>query len=525
MKKIRQLAVTGLLVSTVSLSLPLPADMVGPVVDNAAIASDSQAALSKKASATNSACDGSVAEEMLCLTLQHRFNGGEPIPSETIAIPFEKVDENPLVLLAELKKHFSKHLEKHEKPLEIDTTLDFLLSPKQLRDLGRWPAVSIKTLVDSKGSGKSDVVFPAYRREMPAKSGKGLIDWKGLTAQFTFTEPFENLTVALNTAGLTLEKPGEMTLSFGQTTFNGAFDADLKPTEIDLNLPSFAFQDDEGSVNANNLIFKLNIEKTSKGVGLDDLEVKVGHVDVSQLEEGFQISLDDLALTTDAESQGDVLNYTVGGQIGKITLPKEMTGNLEINSVAGNLAFQQIDEAAWLALQNATPELTGESQSDNSITSLLMFGKFMEQAPKFVPKSPQMALTQFVIETSQGPLKADVSLGIDGNKVISLDNPLFIISALWANVDFSIDKRLLNLIVEMMITHEMQESLAGKAMSEAELAKIKAMTMQEFPFNLLVEGEPNNDKKLVADLKEGMLTLNGQQIPLFQLLFSLLETQ
>jgi len=238
MKKIRQLAITSLLVSTVSISLPVSADIA----------------------TTNSGCEtGSLSDEMLCLSLQHRFNGGEPQKSETIAIPFKEFNKNPLVLLAELKKHFSPHLKKHEKPLEIDTTLDFVLSPELLRDFGRWPSVSIKTLVDSKGVGKSDVVFPAYRREVPAKSGKALIDWKGLTAQFTFTGQFENLTVASNTAGLLVEKPGEMRLSFGQSTFNGAFDANLEPTEIDLNLPSFAFQDDAGSVKANNLIFKLNM--------------------------------------------------------------------------------------------------------------------------------------------------------------------------------------------------------------------------------------------------------------------------
>ena len=153
-----------------------------------------------------------------------------------------------------------------------------------------------------------------------------------------------------------------------------------------------------------------------------------------------------------------------------------------------------------------------------------MLGQFMEEAAKFVPKSPEIALTEFIINTSQGDLEADVNFGVDGKKVISLETPFLIIPALWASVEFKIDKTLLNTIVEMMITHRMQESLPGKAMSQAELAQIRAMTMQQFPFNLLVEGKQNN-KKLVADLKEGMLTLNGQQIPLFQLLFSLLETQ
>jgi hypothetical protein len=260
MKKILQLAVTALFVCTVAFSLPLWAKMGEAIVDEAKVS------LTTPASVSLIPCDTkTVSEEVLCLTLQHRFNGGRPEKIEKIAIPFEQVDKNPLVLLAELKKHFSRLVKKHNKPLEIKTVLDFWWPPKLLRDLGKWPSVSIETVVDSQGQGKSEVNFPAYRREVPAKSGKGLLDWKGLTAQFTFTEQSDNLTLALKSGGLMFKKPGELMLSVGETGFNGVFDANLEPTFVDLNLPSFVQNDDEGKMTLNDLVFNLKIGKSPQG--------------------------------------------------------------------------------------------------------------------------------------------------------------------------------------------------------------------------------------------------------------------
>ncbi|OQY53634.1 MAG: hypothetical protein B6247_14615 [Candidatus Parabeggiatoa sp. nov. 2] len=60
-----------------------------------------------------------------------------------------------------------------------------------------------------------------------------------MDGQFSFTDQFENLTAALNIAGFIVEKKGKFAASLGKTTFSGAFDANLRPTQINLSLPSF----------------------------------------------------------------------------------------------------------------------------------------------------------------------------------------------------------------------------------------------------------------------------------------------
>jgi len=81
--------------------------------------------------------------DALGFTLQHRFNGGKPLPTETIKIPRNKIKDNPLVILKALKKNFSKHLEKQKKPLQIDTELEFL-------SIGKAWTVSLALLTNLK---------------------------------------------------------------------------------------------------------------------------------------------------------------------------------------------------------------------------------------------------------------------------------------------------------------------------------------------------------------------------------------
>ncbi len=108
------------------------------------------------------------ASESLSFSLQHRINGGDPLPIETIEIPFKQIENNPLILLTVLKENFSKHVENREKPLQIDTELEFSTTEA----LGKLPTMSIKTKIDNDGFGKSDLIFPAFQRVVPEKGLK-----------------------------------------------------------------------------------------------------------------------------------------------------------------------------------------------------------------------------------------------------------------------------------------------------------------------------------------------------------------
>jgi len=476
MNKALQLTATSLLVSGMSLAQPLHADTANLASEASSANSPSDTADSADRTVSASSRDA------LGFTLQHRFNGGEPLPTETIKFSPEQPLENPLFFLEALKQNFSKHLEKQKKPLQIDTELELLLSARDTKFFGQLPKVFIKTNVESDGSGKSDLVFPAYRREVPEKFGKGLFDWKGLDGQFSFTDQFENITAALNLAGFTAEEDN-FAASLGKSAFSGTFDADFMPTQMKWNLPSFKVRDNDGKLDLQAMTLKLNVDKTPKGLELNNVNFNVGHVGFS--EPGFKTSLDGLAVTTAGSVQNGVINYTLQTQIDKLVIisdkaPKEA---LELSHV-GKLAFSRIDEEALLALQTTAHQLRG--QGYHPMLLMIMLGQFMEVAPKLLAKSPEIALTPFTVTTSKGNLQAHLNIRLDSKKVTELAKPA-LIKALQAQVNFTIGKELL------------KQDVTG-----LQVNFIKAW--------LVDAGDGNY--KFNAELKDSKLTVNGHKIPL-----------
>ncbi len=457
-----------------SLALPLHADTANLASEASSANSPSDTADS--AYRTVSASSG----EALGFTLQHRFNGGEPVPTETIKISPAQFIENPLqAILKALKQNFSKHLEKQTKPMQIDTELEFLFSKECF---GQLPTVSIKTNINKDGVGKSEVVFPAYRHEVSEKCGKGLIDWKGLDGQFSFTDQFENLTMALNFAGSVQQD--EFAVSFGkETTLSGTFDADLMLTQMNWNFPSCQIRENDFQFNWQAVTINANLEKTPKGFEFyNNMDFKVGHVDWSEV--GLKISLDGWAGKMVSELQNGVLNYTSPMKIDKLVIsgtePKEA---LVLSDVGGELAFLRLDEEVLLMYQTLEARTAG--QKEDSRPSFLM-SQYQEMAQKLVAKSPEVALNRLTVTMPKGNLQGNLNIRLDGKKATPMAIP-FLINALQANAHFTIGKGLLEQVV-----------------SAFEIDFIKAL--------LIDAGDGNY--KLVAELKDSKLTVNGLPIPL-----------
>jgi uncharacterized protein YdgA (DUF945 family) len=515
MNKLLQLIVTSLLVS--GLSLPLQA--APPLLDLAKTAPEisamSPVSLSSK--------------DTLRFTLQHRLNGGEPLPIETIEIPLKKFKANPLVFLKVLKQNFSKHSEKRTKPVQIDTKLEFLLPAAANQKLGKLPPLSIKTNIDSDGAGKSDLVFPAFRRVVHQQIGMGkvIIDWKGLNAQFTFTET--NQTLVSNIAGLLLENEEKaLSASLGNTTISGQFDANWVPTQMDLNLLTLNVRDNSGLnaklFNLHDLSIKFDSHKTRKNLELAQLNFKVGHLDLSY--DDFKSSLDGLALRAYGdEAQGGVINYTLLTQIDRLVFPTPGTfgkiGKTSWVSYVGNLVFRRLDEEALSVLQTTAKQLRHKTVDPTTI-GFIMLGKLMEEAPKLLAKSPEIALTQLSVKTPTGNLQGNASVRLDGKKATSLDLAV-LRSALLGQVTFSISKRLLKQTLANQIYDSIRKEVAEdkQQLGEDDLAFLKqqaqAASEQQISMfvtlNWLVDRGDGN-YEIVADFKNNKLMVNGVVMPL-----------
>jgi hypothetical protein len=507
MNKLLRLSVTSLFISTVTFSLPLLANQeTSPLIKDEN--SKTSPSINEKEAPSS---------DIFRLRLQHRINGGEPLPLETVDIPIEKVDDNPFVILKALEQNFSKQLEQQKKPVQIDTKLTFLLPTKVSQVLGTLPNVSFNTQVDKDGKGKSLFVFPAYRREVPKKvDGGALIDWKGLNGQLNFIEQFKNLNLALNIAELVFKKNEEFTASLGKTTLSGAFDANWAPIQMALNLPSWtAREDDNNRMNLQNVAFNFATRKTNSGLSVGDLTFKIGHFDLA--DGNIKAQLDNLVVTTEGKEQDGILNYTLQTQIGRVFLPKTITLTEDLDmSYTGNITFRRLDVEALMALQTIMHKV---KPNKTALMPLMM--QFMAVGPKFLSRSPEIALTDLSIKTPNGSLQGQASVNINKNKATSLFDIGILLSALEAQFDLSIGKKLLEQSLIAHVSLLIQQTQMGQKMTPEQLTvlqqKAKAASQRQIQMFLalkwLVEADENT-YKVVADFKDKKLNLNGQEIGL-----------
>lgn len=459
----------------------------------------------------------------LRFTLQHRVNGGNPLPQEQIEIPVDKITQQPWVLLEAIKQSFSTHLEKQPKPVQLNTEIEWLLSKKVTQILGALPKLSIQTRLDNNGTGASQLVIPADKRKITKadQSAQANFDWKGLNGLLTFTNQFETINSQLDFGGLTVTTNQGFSLLWDATTFQGLFDANLRPSQLELKLPLFkAQQDDNNHARLETLVFQFNTEKTQQGLELGNLKLNIGHLDFT--DKGSQFNLDQLQLTTDTQEQGNIVNYGVHTQMGNLSIPNIfMSKNLGM-SYLSNLAFRRLDAEALLAIQKTARDMEG--QNNSTVIGIALFGKLMEVAPKLLAQSPEIALTQFLVKTSQGNIEGNLNLRIDGNKATSLE-PEVLIPALQGQSEFTLSKGLLEqLFMNNWLTNlreEFKNSSKDKKISESVLADLKKQartkTEQQIQKYLKQKWLVETKKgiyQFVAQLQDSKLIVNGQEQPL-----------
>ncbi len=488
MKKLLQLFAASLLVSAVS--LPSYAEMPVPPILAKAVSESSTYGLLKTL----------LSEDPLRFTLQHRINGGDPLPIETIEIPLKEIKENPLVFLRAIKENFSKHVEKLEKPVQLDTELEFLLSAEAEQLLGKLPTLSIKSTKESEESSKSYLEIPAYRRE-------GLIDWKGLTAQLTLTENLK--TLSLNFAGLLFEdKKLSASLSLGESSFSGEFNANKTPTKMDLSLPMLQVHKLAYLLNVHDLSAKLTTNQSSKDLKLGHLKFKVGHLDVSR--DKSKYSFDGLVAKADGEEgQSGVINYTLHSQIDTMTL-KDVSGV----SFVENWEIRNLDEEALAELQTTARENRRQIKHPKTIIGT-MLDKLREVLPKLAAKSPEIALTELTVKTPNGnAVQSNASVTLN-KKATSLSEALEVQGA------FSISKDWTKRILAKITFYTMLKDFGDMQLSEDDLAFLKqqAEAASEQQISVFVGLKwlvdmGNDNYKIVAAFKDNKLNVNGVEMPL-----------
>lgn len=441
-------------------------------------------------------------QETLQFTLQHSFNKNEPLPKETISIPLGELEANPSLLLSAIRENFSQHLANQERPLQIHSQLNLVLPPELKKTIGELPTISIDTDIQKDGSGNSAVTVPANKLEVAETDGsdKTAIDWKKMTAQFSFTDQFKKITSAVQWLGFNLTSQEEGSISLGKTEFAGKFDVNWIPSQLMLKLPTVEVVDpEEGVFKLTALNFDFNTQVASNGLELGNLTLEVGKIQFTD-EDGLPFSIKNITFNADSKPDGEVVNSSINSNISQIILPKEFAEEaqpVEMSYLA-NFAFRRLDAEALLALQKTARELQTQTQ-DSMMAGMALFGQFMAVAPKLLARSPEMALTQLMITTPKGNIEGKANLLLNGKKVTSLMEEKAWLNALQAQVNLMIGEDLLTKL--LMLDKEDAETVEQEIQS---LLKDKLLVKK------------GKSYEITAGFQDNKLTVNGQETPLSQ---------
>jgi hypothetical protein len=449
-------------------------------------------------------------------TLRHRVNDEKP-SAET------PVEPDLLIILQTLKNQISTQLAKQTAyPLKIETTIQ----PRFAGDLATepLPSLTINTQFESSSNGNSHFTLPAVERKIPATTERGeiTVNWKGLQGQFNFAYPFKNLTTSLNIAGLFFEEDAGIKLTLGQVTLAGEFDADLIPTKMNIILPSLKILNDQIQLSVKKAVFDAKVEKTTKGVDLSNIQLKIGQADFG--EESQQATLHHFELVGNGKVQEEGISYHIQTNLNKLTLPKGLLFDeaLEI-SYSSQLELRRVDVTAVIELQKTARELQKQRQSgviSEEMMNFAMLGKLMEVSPKLLEQSPEISITQLNIKSNHGELQGKLTVSIDGETSISFEELGDLVQALQAQAEFSIDKGFAEKIFYKQTYKELLAK-ASKQPTATELADLEkqAMTatkqrLQNYVQQKLLLDIGSNAYKIVGQLQDGQLTVNGQEIAL-----------
>jgi len=185
--------------------------------------------------------------------------------------------------------------------------------------------------------------------------------------------------------------------------------------------------------------------------------------------------------------------------------------------------FKNLDAQALSDFQVQLRKIYTEAGADASKLEAQveqMLGMYKDLLLKCLKSSPEMRISQLHLATSRGNADGQFAVKFAAPAEINLDNPLALLQHLESNAEISIQEKLLKGILSDEMKREMQAfgGADGQTFAEDEFSKlaeeqynaqVEPLVEQKF---VVREGE---SLKSSAVFKNGTLTVNGQQVPLF----------
>lgn len=399
-------------------------------------------------------------EEATELTLVHEIRHGPWPPS--LLVEGER----------QLKPVYAFVETKIERPLETKDKAEEILD-----EFPELIASRSYTTLYLGGRGEMQIVIPPLRRTTVGGE-PATVDWSGLNGQMWFT-------------------------------------ADLKEFKGSFSAPGLTAVKENGRVEINGVTSAFDLRASVDGPFLGEASFDLGHLESVETQDGKRrfFSAKGMRAKGSSWASGEMINSEV-----VMTIEQVLTDDRTYGPGDLTLELRKLDAPSLGKLGRSVRELQAQSPqvSPDEVRKMIL-AKFGQIMPGLMKHSPEFEISLLALNTSDGELQGKAKIIFHGDNALALSNPLFLLSAVTAHVEFAIADRLLEEIVESanreMIKGEKNED--RRRLSDEEIEALASAGRRE-RLEALVENNvlihDDGDYRAMADFENGQLTLNGRPL-------------
>ncbi len=360
---------------------------------------------------------------------------------------------------------------------EIET--DLLLDGEKLFPED-YPAV-IATRISLDGSGTTVIEMPAI--DLMESDERPAIRFGGLSGVVNFDTAMENISVGMDMPGLEVIEDGLQLVKAG---------------EVSMESRSWLGE---------------------SGLTLGSGNLKLHDLSIYDAASGEQFSLQGLGLEVDSsEQEGQVAGFAT------YSLDSLEIGDKEYGPGILKVELVRLSAPVLLELQRSIEDMQGQQMTEAQ-RGMAIMGVLMGSASAFLENDPGMSVDPLRFSTPDGELNARFSLNANGLKWEHVGNPQIMITKLDASLSFRIPEKLLRSLLESQARTRLVKEIEGltEELGEQPLVEqeqLDSMVDAEVEAQMeqwLGQGLMERDQEDVvteAQLADGLLTVNGQPVPL-----------
>ena len=294
------------------------------------------------------------------------------------------------------------------------------------------------------------------------------------------------------------------------------FTADLNEFKGALDAPGLEAVGDDGHIKMTNLRSAFGIREGVQGLLLGNASFDLGLLEVAGKEgaEETCFSMKGLKMMTRSEGAADTVDYNMTMHIDQV-----VADNTPYGPGALQMELRKIDAAALAKLQREIGELQGQlSRRSPEEMNQMMLAKYAEALPELMKRSPEMEITQVKLNTGDGEFSGKAKIVVDGSNAAALTNPLFLLSAVTAHAELTVNERLVMKIFQAEFEKDVVKAAEQTGQTELTAEEIEALAASKSKVrlgelvdrNILVYEKGNF--KASADYRAGTVTLNGRPV-------------